>query len=111
MSCTFTGSRRLRSKLSTDSYLDLEDFDPDWEETNQAYQSSREQVKRSWVDENRTLDEGKFVRGKKDKPSVSSSLDPKTGQAWMTFGGGQKERSAGIVDAFTGNVIKDISFN
>ena len=41
------------------------------------------------------------MRGKKDGPSVSTALDPKSGQQWMTFGGGQKERSAGVVDAFT----------
>ena len=43
---------------------------------------------------------GIFVRGKKQQGG--SSLDSKTGNQWLTFGGGQKIATAGVVDAFTG---------
>ena len=46
------------------------------------------------------MDEGQFIRGKTKEGGAS--LDPKTGDQWLTFGGGESEESTGVVDAFIG---------
>ena len=46
------------------------------------------------------MDEGQFIRGKTKESGAS--LDPKTGNQWLTFGGGESEESFGVVDAFVG---------
>ncbi len=52
---------------------------------------------------NHSLDEGQFVRGKQKEGGAS--LDPKTGNQWLSFGGGDKEKSEGLVDAFLGKSV------
>ena len=48
------------------------------------------------------MDEGQFIRGKSKERGAS--LDPKTGNQWLTFGGGESEESFGVVDTFVGKL-------
>ena len=74
--------------------------DPEWHETSSAYQTTNRQLREQWSTENHSLDEGQFIRGKKDKQL--NSLDPRSRNQWLLFGAGEASNNSGIVDAFTG---------
>ena len=97
--CSILGNKKS-SKAATESFLRLR-IDQGYIERSRAFQEVNRKVHEQWSDDNHALDEGKFVRGK--KPEGSSSIDSKTGNQWFTFAGGFGEKSAGVVDAFTGN--------
>ena len=65
---------------------------------NEAHQRVREQ----WLPDSHTLDEGKYMRGRKNAPTTS--LDPKTGNQWLSFAGTPRpdKTTGGLVEAFTG---------
>ncbi len=94
----FSGSRN--SRACTDSHLHISE-DPDLTAKAGEAQEAERQVK-DLLSENHDLNEGKYMRGRKEAPTTS--LDPKTGNQWLSFAGGLKpdKQSGGIVDAFTG---------
>ena len=94
--CMFTLSGSRRTVKSATVQPDQEELESSW-----FLHTINQQVQEQWEPENHALDEGKFVRGKKEG---TSSLDPKTGNQWLVFGGGTRDRCAGVVDAFTGKL-------
>jgi len=89
-------SRSAQSRTFPHEFQD----DLDWHETSTAYQTTNKQLREQWSTENHSLDEGQFIRGKKDRQL--NSLDPRSGNQWLLFGAGQDSTNSGIVDAFTG---------
>ena len=99
---TRLGSHKRRANAAIETELKI-DIDPSWHVSNEAYHSTRQQIHNIWQPETRALDEGQFVRGKKDQPAVTTTIDPRaSGSNWLSFGGGQQSRNSGVVDAFTG---------
>ena len=77
--------------------------DPEVETCTQTLSAVQRQIISQWEREDQRLGDGQFVKGRK-KEGVKTSLDPKTGNQWLVFGGGRQERTAGLVDAFTGEL-------
>ena len=96
---TLSGSvRKVHS--ATDTRLHIQ-TDPAVEQSAKNLHEVQRLVHSQWDDDNHGLEGGEFVKGTK-KEGVKTSLDPKTGNQWLVFGGGQREKSGGLVDAFTG---------
>ena len=97
----FTGSRTARS-----SQLVIEEDCDIAAKAGEVYEAERQVKDQLWKPENHDLNEGKYMRGRKEAPTIS--LDPKTGSQWLSFRGGLKpdKESGGIVEAFTGRLIE-----
>ena len=92
------GKRSKKCKAATDSHLVLLS-DPNIQESSACLHDSQAALKDQWRSESHSLDQGKFVRGK--KPESGACLDPRSRYQWLGFGGGQREGSGGVIDAFT----------